>query len=369
MAQADAWIGLISGTSADGIDAVLVRFEPQPQLLAAETLAYPADLRSLLLHWGQHDVECTLSQFAELDHRVGLAFAEAAERLLAEASDLGVAVAAIGSHGQTLRHKPSPPFPYTLQIGDANLIAERCRVPVVADFRRRDLAAGGQGAPLLPILHQALLSNAQESRAVLNLGGIGNLTLLPAEGDVIGFDSGPANGLMDAWCRETWDLPADLDGQKAALGQVDSAALTALLDDPWFALPPPKSSGRDQFHLPWVRARVAGWDALKPEDALATLLELSVETIAQALERGLPDCARLIACGGGVRNPTLMARLAQRLPQLSVETTAAHGLDPEFVEAVGFAWLARATVEGRGGNLPTVTGAAGPRVLGAIYSA
>ena len=369
MAQADAWVGLISGTSADGIDAVLLRFDPQPQVLAADTFAYPAELRAQLVRWGQQDVEFKLSQFAELDHRVGLAFAEAAEHMLEAASMRGLAVAAIGSHGQTLRHKPSPPFPYTVQIGDANLIAERCRLPVVADFRRRDLAAGGQGAPLLPILHQALLSSAQESRAVLNLGGIGNLTLLPAQGDVVGFDTGPANGLMDAWCRETWDLPADLDGQKAALGKVDSAALSALLGETWFALPPPKSSGRDQFHLPWVRARVAGWDSLEPEDALATLLALSVETIAQALERGLPDCARLIACGGGVRNPTLMARLAERLPRIKVETTAAHGLDPEFVEAVGFAWLAKATVEGRAGNLPTVTGAAGPRVLGAIYSA
>ncbi|MBD8527018.1 anhydro-N-acetylmuramic acid kinase [Pseudoxanthomonas sp. CAU 1598] len=364
-----AWIGLISGTSADGIDAVLVRFKPEPEVLAARTFAYPAELQGQLVRCGQSDVSLKLSEFAELDHRVGLAFAEAAESILAAAQQQQVSVAAIGSHGQTLRHRPQPPFPFSLQIGDPNLIAERCRLPVVADFRRRDMAAGGQGAPLLPVLHAALLGSSDEDRAVLNLGGIANLTLLSTNAPVQGFDTGPANALMDAWCQRTWQTSADLGGERAQRGQPEPQTLRVLMADPWFERAAPKSSGRDQFHLNWALDRAPQLTQISAEDALATLLQLSVESIAEALQRQQPSCQRLIACGGGVRNPVLMQRLAMRLPQLQVESTAAHGIDPDFVEAIGFAWLAQATVEGRAGNLPSVTGARGPRVLGAVYPA
>lgn len=369
MSTDQAWIGLISGTSADGIDAVLVRFEPRLEVVAAATFAYPADLQAQLVHCGQGDISMRLSEFAELDHRVGLSFAEAAQSLLQTARQNDLEVVAIGSHGQTLRHRPQPPFPFSLQIGDPNLIAERCQTTVVADFRRRDMAAGGQGAPLLPFLHASVLAAPGEDRAVLNLGGIANLTLLPMAGPVLGFDTGPANALMDAWCRRTWDCGADLDGRKAGQGRADPATLAALLAEPWFALPPPKSSGRDQFHLEWALQRAPGLAALSAEDCLATLLQLSVDSIAEALLRAQPSCRRLIACGGGVRNPVLMRRLAERLPDVAVETTAAHGLDPDYVEAVGFAALARASLSGQPGNLASVTGARGPRVLGAIYHA
>jgi anhydro-N-acetylmuramic acid kinase len=272
----------------------------------------------------------------------------------------------MGSHGQTLRHRPHGPHGFTLQLGDPNRIAETTGVTTIADFRRRDLAAGGHAAPLLPALHAALLSSADENRAVLNLGGIANLTLLPAGGgDVRGFDTGPANGLMDAWSLRHTGQHYDRGGAFAASGRVDTALLTRLLDDPWFALPPPKSTGRDHFHLDWVDARRVGDESAA--DVQATLLALSARSIADALRATQPDTARVIACGGGVHNPALLSALAEALPGAIVESTAAHGIDPDLVEALGFAWLARQTLLGRAGNLPSVTGAAGPRVLGAIH--
>ncbi|HET6397787.1 MAG TPA: anhydro-N-acetylmuramic acid kinase, partial [Pseudoxanthomonas sp.] len=273
----------------------------------------------------------------------------------------------IGSHGQTVRHRPGGEAPFTLQIGDGNVIAERSGIATVADFRRRDVAAGGHGAPLVPAFHAALLHSESEDRAVLNLGGIGNYTLLPRQGPVRGFDTGPANALLDAWCQRHTGAAFDADGAFAAGGTVDEALLARLLDEPWFALPPPKSTGREQFHLDWVQARLRGGES--PADVQATLLELSAATAADALRAHQPRTARVLACGGGVRNPVLMRRLAARLPGVAVESTAAHGLDPDFVEAMAFAWLARQTLAGLPGNLPAVTGARGPRVLGVVHPA
>ena len=272
-----------------------------------------------------------------------------------------------------MRHRPAGAAfdgrdPFTLQIGDGNLIAERTGIVTVADFRRRDVAAGGHGAPLLPALHAALLQVPDEARAVLNLGGIANLTLLPVHGDVRGFDTGPANALLDAWCERHTGAAFDADGAFAARGTVDAGLLATLRADAWFALPPPKSTGREQFHLDWLQARL-GDATRRAEDVQATLLELTAATVADALRAAQPDTTRLLVCGGGVHNPVLLRRLAAQLPGLAVDSTAAHGVDPDFVEAMGFAWLARQTLAGRAGNLPAVTGARGPRVLGAVYAA
>lgn len=367
-------LGLISGTSADGIDAALVRFDGNggAKLVFGRTYPWDPALRAQLVELGQREALLGLDAIAELDVRIGRAFAEAALQALLDSGTPAAAVAAIGSHGQTLRHRPCGEFPYTLQLGDPSTIAERCGITVVADFRRRDVAAGGHGAPLLPALHAALLQSEQEDRAVLNLGGIANLTLLPRAaaanpGLVRGFDSGPANGLMDAWCLRHAGTAFDRDGALAASGRVDDALLGRLLDDPWFALPPPKSTGRDRFHLDWVEAKLGG--AESAADVQATLLALSVRTIADALRALQPDTVRVVACGGGVHNPTLMAALAAVLPGCSLESSDVHGIDPDHVEAMGFAWLAHATLRGEAGNLPAVTGARGPRVLGGIYPA
>ena len=374
------FLGMISGTSADGIDVAIARFHdgntdahrvPHADVLFGRTYAWDHDLRALLIELGQHAPALTLDEIGELDVRIGAAFADAAAQAIRDSGVDRAQIAAIGSHGQTLRHRPDGRrsdgvHRFTLQLGDANLIAEATGIRTVADFRRRDVAAGGHGAPLLPALHAALLSLRDEDRAVLNLGGIANLTLLPMRGDVRGFDTGPANGLMDAWCLRHTGERFDRGGAFAAGGQVDDALLARLLDDAWFALPPPKSTGRDQFHLGWVESKLSG--AETPGDVQATLLALTARTVADALRATLPDVARVIGCGGGVHNPLLMRALADALPDAVLETTAAHGIDPDVVEALGFAWLARQTLLGRPGNLPSVTGATGPRVLGAIYS-
>ena len=364
------YLGLISGTSADGIDAALVRFDgnathARPELAFGRTYPWDPALRARLVELGQRTAMLTLDEVGELDVRIGRAFAQAAKAAI-EASGVATAdIAAIGSHGQTLRHRAHGEIPFTLQLGDPSTIAERCGLRVVADFRRRDVAAGGHGAPLVPAFHAATLHSDAEDRAALNLGGIANFTLLPANGAVRGFDTGPANGLMDAWCLRHSGQAYDTGGGFAAQGRIDEALLARLLDEPWFALPPPKSTGRDQFHLAWMESKLRGDEA--PADVQATLLALSVRTIADALRAAQPHTQRVIACGGGVHNPLLMAALAAAMPGSVVESSAMHGLDPDFVEAMAFAWLARETLAGRPGNLPAVTGAAGPRVLGAIY--
>ena len=372
MTGSDLFLGLMSGTSADGIDAALVRFDDHDgrlhaALLHGRTHTWRDDIRTRLVELGQGGDVASLDELGQLDVQVGHAFAEAANALLADAGIAASRVRAIGSHGQTVRHRPALAHPFTMQIGDAGVIAERCGIPTVADFRRRDVAAGGQGAPLLPALHAALLGDANEVRAVLNLGGIGNLTLLPVAGDVRGFDTGPANALMDAWCQRHTGATYDKGGTFAAAGRIDEALLSRLLADAWFPLPPPKSTGREQFHLDWLATHLQGDEA--PADVQATLLALTARTIADALRATQPDTQRVLACGGGVHNPVLMAALAAAMPDAVVASTAAHGVDPDYIEAMGFAWLARQTLLGLPGNLPAVTGARGPRVLGAIHPA
>ncbi|QBG89629.1 anhydro-N-acetylmuramic acid kinase [Xanthomonas oryzae] len=366
------YLGLMSGTSADGIDAALVRFAEDThrrcELVAGTTVAWEPQLRETLVALGQGAETVAIDALGQLDAQVGLAFAAAANQLIRDSGVERRRIRAIGSHGQTIRHRPEADPAFTWQIGDASRIAEHTGITTVADFRRRDVAAGGQGAPLMPAFHLAMLGAGDEDSAVLNLGGIGNLTLIPRDGAVLGFDTGPANALLDSWCQRHHGTPFDAKGAFAASGRVDAALLQALLADPWFALPPPKSTGREQFHLDWV-LQAMGSARLDAADVQATLLELTAASVADALLRLQPSTRRVLVCGGGVRNPVLLARLAARLPGVVVESSARHGLDPDYLEAMGFAWLAAELLAGRAANLPSVTGAAGPRLLGAIYPA
>lgn len=370
MSGTPLYLGLISGTSADGIDAALVELEPRPRVLAAATYPYPEPLReSLVALIARQRMPSGIEELGILDASVGVCFAEAALALLAAAGVPASAVRAVGSHGQTISHRPNAQPPHTWQIGDPARIAERTGIPTVADFRRRDVAAGGQGAPLVPAFHAACFRSAEEDRAVLNLGGIANLTVLPAAASVIGFDCGPGNALMDEWTRRHLGQPYDRDGDWAASGRVDAGLLATLLADPFLARPPPKSTGREYFNLCWLSDRMPGLGALDPADVQATLLEFTARSSADAILRHAANSRRILVCGGGGRNARLMDRLTALLAPRIVESTAAHGIDPDFVEAAAFAWLAAATLAGRPGNLPEVTGARGPRILGAIYPA
>ncbi|WP_312708432.1 anhydro-N-acetylmuramic acid kinase [Stenotrophomonas sp.] len=368
--NAPLYLGLMSGTSADGIDAALVQFPVAGgcHFVHGLTARWEPVLRARLVALGEGGPLQSLEELGELDARIAIAFAGAANQLLDEASVDRAQVRAIGSHGQTVRHRPLAEPAFTVQLGDGNRIAELTGITTVCDFRRRDVAAGGHGAPLMPAFHLAMLGAADEDRAVLNLGGIGNLTLIPRQGAVRGFDTGPANALMDAWCQRHTGRSFDADGAFAASGAVDDSLLAAWRADPWFDLPPPRSTGREQFHLAWAEAHM-GEGQFSAADVQATLLELTAMTVADALLAQQPGTRRVLVCGGGVHNAQLMRRLGARLPGVRVESSARHGLDPEYVEAMGFAWLAQRTMEGLPGNLPAVTGAQGPRILGAIHLA
>jgi len=351
----------------DGITAALVRFDDQqPELHASYTQAYPDQLKADLMQLASPDWYGSLAELLRLDHLVGKAFAEATEGLLSKSDIAHKEIRAIGSHGQTVWHQPTGETPNTLQIGDANLIAEATGLTVVADFRRRDMAAGGQGAPLAPAFHAEIFRGAEDC-AVLNLGGIANLTLLPADPDrpVIGFDTGPANLLMDAWAQRYLGQPFDKGGDWARSGNPDMAMLEAMLADPYFAAPPPKSTGREAFNLVWL-SRFLRDEEQAPENIQNTLVELTARTVAGALQ-WFPPVQELIVCGGGVHNQFVMERLADQLSATDVISSAVKGVDPDLVEAIAFAWLARKTLLGEAGSLPSVTGAASSRILGGIY--
>jgi anhydro-N-acetylmuramic acid kinase len=363
------YIGLISGTSVDGIDAALVRFEQdRPQLVHALTHPWPEAIRTQILRVAQDEAKLDLDAYGRLDVAIGQIFASAVKELLTLSGTPAASVRAIGSHGQTIRHRPSGEHPFTLQIGDSSVIAERSAIDVVADFRRADVAAGGQGAPLLPAVHAMLLSRPGHTRVVLNLGGIANITVLSADGTVSGFDTGPANGLLDAWSLRHRGEAFDRGGTFAASGRVDEALLVDLLEDPYFALPPPKSTGREHFHLGWLDAKL-GSASFSPADVQATLLELTARSVASAITQHAADASDVLLCGGGVHNEALVRRLRELLHPRELTSTATHGIDPDYLEATAFAWLARQRLLGLPGNLPAVTGARGPRVLGAIYAA
>jgi anhydro-N-acetylmuramic acid kinase len=335
-------------------------------VVGALTLPYPPDLRERILALATSRAAIDLDDYGELDVAIGECFAEAALSLLRKSGTRASDVAAIGSHGQTIRHRPTGAHPFTLQIGDPTVIAERTGITTIADFRRADVAAGGQGAPLLPALHAALFA-AAETRIVLNLGGIANVTVLAPGRDVIGFDTGPANCLLDAWIERHSGLARDEGGAFAKSGCIDRSLLGRWLSDPYFAAPPPKSTGREAFNLDWLDARLEA--SIAPADVQATLLALTVETIASAIRAVAPDTREVFACGGGVHNPALMSAIGERIAPARLASTAELGLDPDYVEAAGFAWLARARLANAPGNIPAVTGARGLRVLGAIHGA
>lgn len=366
MSENNLYVGLISGTSADGVDAALVRCRDSGvEVLNTRTTPMPAALRQdihALCQPGSNEIR----RAGALEHHLASLFAECALQVAGQHRD---EVRAIGSHGQTIRHHPDDPQPFTLQLGDPSLIAELTGITVVADFRRRDVAAGGQGAPLAPAFHEALFAS-DEPLAVLNLGGMANLTVLQKSGPVLGFDTGPANVLLDIWAERHLGSPRDDGGEWASAGTPDAVLLDEFLGEPYFTLPAPKSTGREHFHREWLNSRLASASGeRKPQDVQATLSELTARTVAADLLRYGPGTKRLLVSGGGVHNRDLMKRLGEALPGVIVESTAVRGVDPDMVEAIGFAWLARQTIHGCIGNIPEVTGAKGPRILGGIYQA
>ncbi|QSA98207.1 anhydro-N-acetylmuramic acid kinase [Methylococcus sp. EFPC2] len=361
------FIGLMSGTSLDGIDAVLVSFtDERPEVHATYYRAYEPELRQALARLCYAE-KVEMRALGEADARLGLLFGACVTQLLEEAGIGRDQVAAIGSHGQTVFHHPQGPHAFSLQIGDPSRIAQTTGITTIADFRRRDIAAGGQGAPLAPAFHRAVFQSREEERVIVNLGGIANLTVLPKTGDgpVFGFDSGPGNTLMDGWVAEHLGHPRDDDGTWARSGRVDVALLQALLSDPYFDRPPPKSTGQEYFSRRWLHEHLAE-RSLRSEDVQATLCELTASSVTQAISRYAPDAGRILLCGGGVHNGYLRERIAG-LAHGPVASTASLGLHPDWVEAVAFAWLARQTLNGLPGNLPEVTGAGQPVVLGGIY--
>jgi len=368
------YIGLMSGTSMDGVDGVLADLSPGQPLRVVAHAHRPFDPALATALWALNSPGSNELHHAALAaNALARAYADVVADLLQHSGLPASAVRASGAHGQTVRHRPGEfdGTGYTLQLNNPALLAELTGIDVVSDFRSRDVAAGGQGAPLVPAFHQGLFRRPDQDVAVLNLGGISNLTLLPRQGTILGFDCGPANALMDHWCLQHTGAAFDADGAWAATGQVLPALLSALLAEPFFALPPPKSTGRDLFHPAWLTATLAAARATDaaPADVQATLLELTARSCVDALLRHAPATQALLVCGGGALNGQLMRRLQALLPHASVQPTDACGLPAMQVEAAAFAWLAQACVMRQPGNLVSVTGAQGPRVLGSITPA
>jgi anhydro-N-acetylmuramic acid kinase len=366
------YIGLMSGTSLDGVDGVLADFRaPGLRVLGHVHRPFAATLREELLALNAPGPD-ELHRAALAGNALARSYAQVVDDLLRQCSVAARQVRALGAHGQTVRHRPGEfdPTGYTLQLLNGALLAELSGVDVVCDLRSRDVASGGQGAPLVPAFHAAVFGQPGQALAVLNIGGIANLSLLDADGRVRGFDCGPGNALLDHWCQLHMGQPYDDAGRWGAGGQVQAALLQALLAEPYLQRPPPKSTGRDLFNPPWLAAvlRSAG-AGLAPQDVQATLAEFTAVAAARHLQQHLPAARRLLVCGGGALNLLLMQRLAALLPGVAVASTAEAGLPPLQVEAAAFAWLAQAFVQRQPGNRPEVTGAAGPRVLGALHPA
>ena len=367
------YIGLISGTSVDAIDAALVSLPANGKFTLVATHAHPIsatirDAIQALMRAGADEID----RFGELDMALGELFAEAADAVMTQAGVEKKDIRAIGSHGQTLRHRPRAAHPFTLQIANPSVIAERTGITTVADFRARDMAAGGEGAPLVPAFHRHVLHSPKQNRAIINIGGIANVTYLPADAaqPVSGFDTGPGNTLLDQWIARHRAHSHDAGGQWAASGRPSNPLLEQLLQDPYFEAVPPKSTGREHFNLEWLEQRLQKLPAPPAAaDVQATLLQLTVQTIARAIRRFLPQTQEAYVCGGGAHNRELMKALAEHLSGVSVATTEALGWHPDWVEAAAFAWLAHQTLEGKPGNLPSVTGAQRAVILGGIYKA
>ncbi|MCL6415323.1 anhydro-N-acetylmuramic acid kinase [Aestuariirhabdus sp. Z084] len=359
-------IGLMSGTSLDGVDGVLADFSSDTPLIGTSSRNFPTDLRRKLLSLcltGDNEIE----RIAQIQPQLTQLYADVVKDLLTATGRSSAQIAAIGCHGQTVRHLPH--LGYSLQLGNPAQLAELCKIAVVADFRSRDLAAGGEGAPLVPAFHSHQFSSPDQDRIVINIGGMANISCLPIKGDVTGFDTGPGNALMDAWCERHQGKPYDENGSWAASGSVNTELLKSLLADDYFQRPPPKSTGREHFNLPWLEPHLARHAGMADEDVQATLLELTAQSLRDAIDRWGPAGADCYICGGGAYNTQLIRRLQALMPTRSVTTTNALGIDPQWVEAITFAWLTRQYLEGLPGNLPQVTRARGPRILGAFYPA
>lgn len=358
------YIGLMSGTSMDGIDAALVELDGTPALRSHVHQPFPPQLRDTLLALNEPG-DNELHRAAQAANALSLGYATIVRTLLAQTGVAAGDIAAIGCHGQTVRHQPQSG--YTVQLINAALLAELTGICVVCDFRSRDIAAGGQGAPLVPAFHQAVFASPQRARAIVNIGGIANISVLPVNGEVAGFDCGPGNALMDGWIMAHQRKPYDAGGAWAASGSVLPELAERLLAHEFFVRLPPKSTGRETFNLQWVRKALAGNE--RPADVQATLCELTAAGIARALDVHCADTTEVYLCGGGARNDALSARLAALLPGRLIAITDRLGIAAEAVEAAAFAWLAGRALAREPGNLPRVTGARGPRVLGAIYPA
>ncbi|MFB2648187.1 anhydro-N-acetylmuramic acid kinase [Shewanella mangrovisoli] len=363
------YIGLMSGTSMDGVDAVLVDFAgEQPQLIATHTEAIPSHLLKGLQRLclpGNDEI----NRLGRLDRSVGKLFAFAVNNLLAKAQIAKEDIIAIGSHGQTVRHMPNLEVGFTLQIGDPNTIATETGIDVIADFRRKDIALGGQGAPLVPAFHQQTFAQVGKKRVILNIGGIANITYLTGNREeVLGFDTGPGNTLIDAWIQQVKNEPYDKDGEWAASGKTDQQLLAQLLSHPYFSLAYPKSTGRELFNQAWLEQQLSQFNQLDEEDIQSTLLDLTCHSIARDILK-LAPVGELFVCGGGAFNTELMQRLAALLPDYHIDTTSALGVDPKWAEGIAFAWLAMRHHLGLPANLPAVTGASREAVLGGRFSA
>ena len=366
MNSSSLYIGMMSGTSLDGVDAVLADFSDHGAIrtLGAAFAPFSAELRADLMALQASGVN-EIEREAIAGNQIAERYAACVAELLPHATG---PVQAIAAHGQTIRHRPELGF--TRQTINASLLAELTGIDVIADFRSRDVAAGGQGAPLVPAYHAAVFGAPGRTRVVVNIGGIGNISVLPADGAVTGYDTGPGNVLMDGWIARHLGKEYDADGAWAASGKVDAQLLAALLDEPYFALPAPKSTGRDLFHMDWLDAVLARCPGLAPADVQATLTQLTAVSIARAIEGATDQVDAVYVCGGGAYNGTLMRALGAELGgTVPVESTAALGVPPNRVEALAFAWLAYRFHQRKAGNLPAVTGAKGARILGALYPA
>jgi anhydro-N-acetylmuramic acid kinase len=365
----ELYIGLMSGTSMDGIDAALVEIGDRSCTIhGTYSLAYPGDLRSRLERAVEDPGATDLTEIGALDKQVARSFADAALGLLKISNFEASAVTAIGSHGQTVLHRPDDPEPFSIQLGDPGTLAAAVGITVVADFRNADLALGGQGAPLVPAFHRWAFGDTQINRAVVNIGGIANVTLLYADGTTTGFDTGPGNTLLDQWCKEHHGTPFDDGGAWAAQGFVHTELLQKMRADTYFELAPPKSTGLDYFNLRWLQQRLKSC-AVQPshQDTQATLSECTAQEIAACIHHGMSDVKDVAICGGGAFNTDLMDRIRHALPEDSINTTARWGIDPAWVESAAFAWLARQRLRGVPTSIPAVTGASAPVSLGGVY--
>lgn len=364
--MSEFFIGLMSGTSLDGVDAVLVEFKHKAWHKACDHafIPYPTEIkeRILKLQTPQFD---ELNQIYPLSNQLAMLYAKVVHALLQHSQLSPTQIGAIGCHGQTIRHVPEQGF--SIQTGNLALLAELTGIDIIGDFRSRDIAANGQGAPLVPAFHQAVFACEQEERAILNIGGIANLSILPQSKPSFGFDTGPGNMLMDAWVYQNWQQDFDTNGHLAKQGTSHPILEKLLLEEPFFSRAAPKSTGRDLFNLNWLLQHLKGTE--NPYDVLATLLNVSVQSIVAALKKYAPNTQSLYVCGGGANNPLLITRLKQNLPEINIQNTQELGLPTQWVEAAAFAWLAQRFVTKQSGNLPHATGAKGTRILGAWYPA